>query len=214
MPPFRAVLFDFDGTLADSFPAITASVNHVRDLYGLAPLPVVEVVVHVGRGPAYLLSKTVPGGDSAQDCRRYLAHHPQIMRSLTTLMPGATRLVEHLRQDGVELGVCSNKPVAFTRELLAHLNVAERFAVVLGPEDVDRPKPAPDMLVAAAGQLGMACEKILYVGDSRTDIAAARAAGMPIWVVPTGSDAKVALEQGRPDRLFADLDAIADAWAA
>lgn len=214
MPPFRALLFDFDGTLADSFPAITASVNHVRDLYGLPPLPVAKVVAHVGRGPQYLLSKAVPGGDPARDVPRYLAHHPQVMRPLTQLMPGAARLVEQLRGAGLELGVCSNKPVVFTRDLLDHLGLAEQFAVVLGPEDVARPKPAPDMLLAAAGRLGLMSEWVLYVGDSRTDIAAARAAGMPVWAVPTGSDAPAALEAARPDALFANLDAVADAWAA
>lgn len=214
MPPFRAVLFDFDGTLADSFPAIAASVNHVRDLYGLPPLPVAKVIVHVGRGPEYLLSKTVPGGDPARDVHRYFAHHPQVMRPLTRLMPGAVRFVEQLGRDGVELGVCSNKPVAFTRDLLVHLSLAERFVVVLGPEDVARPKPAPDMLLAAAGRLGLMSECVLYIGDSRTDIAAARAAGMTVWAVATGTDTAAVLEDAKPNALYANFDAVADAWAA
>ena len=62
---FKAVLFDFDGTLGDSYPAITASVNHVRALYELPPLSVAEVTPQVGRGPGYLLEKTVGRGDPA-----------------------------------------------------------------------------------------------------------------------------------------------------
>src|SRR5438309_5498225 len=89
MTALRAVLFDFDGTLADSYAAIAASVNHVRAGYGLLPLPVAEVRRHVGRGPEYLLAHTVPGGDPARDGRTYRAHHPQIMHQLTRLMPGA-----------------------------------------------------------------------------------------------------------------------------
>src|SRR5262249_7286265 len=116
--PFRAVLFDFDGTLVDSYPAITASVNHVRESYGLPPLLEAEVRRHVGRAPMYLLSHTVPGGNVDEDVLRYRAHHPSVLRSGTRLLPGAATVVPALKQAGLRLGVCSNKPVAFTRELL------------------------------------------------------------------------------------------------
>src|SRR5205814_932669 len=86
---FRGVLFDFDGTLADSYPAITASVNHVRSLYGLPPLPEAEVRRHVGRGAAYLLDKTVPRGGLAANVEAYRAHHPSVLQSGTSLLPGA-----------------------------------------------------------------------------------------------------------------------------
>src|SRR5438105_1840340 len=85
----HAVLFDFDGTLADSYPAITASVNHVRAAHGLPPLPEPEVRRHVGRGPVYLLEHTVPGCDPQVEVVRYRAHHPSVLRSGTRLLPGA-----------------------------------------------------------------------------------------------------------------------------
>src|SRR5262249_55393874 len=143
--PFpRAILFDFDGTLADSYPAIAASVNHVRALHGLAPLLVEEVRRHVGRGPAYLLEHTVPGADLAADWPRYRAHHPSVMLEGTRLLPGAREAVVALAQESRLLAVCSNKPRAFTARLLDHLGLAKWVSVVLGPEDVGRPKPAPD----------------------------------------------------------------------
>src|ERR1700732_3822632 len=80
---FRAVLFDFDGTLADSYAGITASVNHVRAAHGLPPLTVAEVRPHVGHGPAQLLHATVPGADPVRDTARYRAHHPSVMREGT-----------------------------------------------------------------------------------------------------------------------------------
>src|SRR5436309_7264772 len=144
----RAVLFDFDGTLADSYPAITASVNHVRAAHGLPPLGESEVRRHVGRGPAYLLEHTVPGYDLETDYARYRAHHPSVLRSGTRLLPGAAEALRRLHRRGLRLAVCSNKPVAFTRELLSILEVASCLDAVLGPEDVARPKPAPDMLLA------------------------------------------------------------------
>ncbi len=213
-PPFRAVLYDFDGTLADSYAAIAASVNHVRAGYGLPPLPVAEVRRHVGRGPEYLLAHTVPGGDPARDGRAYRAHHPHIMHQLTSLMPGADRLTALLKRLGVRQGVCSNKPVAFTRELLAAMGLAERFEVVLGPEEVPRPKPAPDMLCVALERLGLSPADVLYVGDMTVDVNTARAAGVPVWVVATGSDPVPALQSAHPDRLCDSLDAVADAWEA
>jgi phosphoglycolate phosphatase len=212
-PTFRAVLFDFDGTLADSYPAITASVNHVRAHYGLPPLPVATVKPHVGRGPEYLLSRTVPGGDPVRDGQIYRTHHPHIMHQLTRLLPGADRLTDLLDGRGVRLGLCSNKPLAFSRSLLASFGLAGRFAVVLGPEEVARPKPAPDMLLAALERLAVGAPRALYIGDMTVDVTTARAAGVAVWAVATGSEAREALAAAEPDRLYASLDEIADDWA-
>src|SRR4051794_30456037 len=97
----KAVLFDFDGTLGDSYPAITASVNHVRAGHGLAPLPQAEVRRHVGRGPAYLLQQTVPAGDLEANVAAYKAHHPSVMREGTHLLPGAGEAVHALHRRGL-----------------------------------------------------------------------------------------------------------------
>jgi phosphoglycolate phosphatase len=201
----RAVLFDFDGTLGDSYPAITASVNHVRSLHGLPPLPEAEVRRHVGRGPDYLFRHTVPGGDLQADTAAYRAHHPSVLRGGTRLMPGAADALRALHERGLKLGVCSNKPVDFTRELLSYLGVAAYLDVVLGPEDVARPKPAPDMLLAALPRLGVAANEALYVGDMTVDVETARAAGVRVWIVPTGSDTPEAVAHARPDRTLHDL---------
>jgi 2-phosphoglycolate phosphatase len=203
--PLRAILFDFDGTLADSYPAITASVNHVRALHDLPPLSEPEVRRHVGRGPNHLLSHTVPGGDQEKDVADYRAHHPSVMRTGTRLLPGVAETVAGLKKAGLLLAVCSNKPVAFTRQLLDYLGLAPLFDAVLGPEDVARPKPAPDMLRLALQRLGVTPAEALYVGDMVVDIETARGAGVGVWVVPTGSDEQAALVAARPDRVLADF---------
>src|SRR5262249_41135200 len=102
----QAVLFDFDGTLIDSYPAITASVNHVRSRHGLPPLPEDEVRQHVGRGPVYLLEHTVPGSDPAQDVALYREHHPSVLLSGTRLLPGAAELVGGLHGAGKKVALC------------------------------------------------------------------------------------------------------------
>ncbi|MHB1423165.1 MAG: HAD family hydrolase [Gemmataceae bacterium] len=202
---YRAVLFDFDGTLGDSYPAIAASVNHVRARYGLPPLPEPEVRRHVGRGAGYLLEHTVPAGSLEANTAAYRAHHPSVLREGTRLMPGAAETLQALHQRGLLLGVCSNKPIDFTRELAAYLGVASFLNVVLGPEDVSCPKPAPDMLRVALARLNVSANEALYVGDMTVDIQTARAAGVSVWVVPTGSDTIETLRQAHPDRLLRDL---------
>ena len=205
IPGPKAVLFDFDGTLIDSYPAITASVNHVRSLYGLAPLSIAQVTPYVGRGPAYLLADTVGVGDSATNVAAYRDHHPRVMGELTHLLPGAAATLRGLKERGLHTGICSNKPPAFTRELVVTLGIAEWLDVLLGPEDACRHKPAPDMLLVAMERLGVEAEHTLYVGDMGVDVQTARGAGVRVWVVPTGSDSVAALDAAGPDRRLRDL---------
>jgi phosphoglycolate phosphatase len=210
----RAVLFDFDGTLADSYDAIAASVNHVRAAHGLPPLPETEVRRHVGRGMPYLLEHTVPGVNQPVDQERYRAHHPSVMLAGTRLLPGAAEALEAIHRSGRRVGVCSNKPRAFTKELLEYLKVRPYVDAAFGPEDVARPKPAPDMLRAALTWLRVPAEEALYVGDMVVDIETAMAAGVRVWVVPTGSEELAALEAAGPERILKDLEELAQLFAS
>jgi len=201
----QAVLFDFDGTLADSFQAITASVNHVRAGHGLPPLEEGEVRPHVGRGMPYLLERTVPGVSQEKDQAVYREHHPSVMLTGTRLLPGAREALSATHASGRRVGVCSNKPRAFTKELLEYLNIGQYVAAAFGPEDVARPKPAPDMIRAALAWLRVPADQALYIGDMVVDIETACAAGVTVWVVPTGSEDRSALETAGPDRILRDL---------
>jgi 2-phosphoglycolate phosphatase len=209
----KAVLFDFDGTLGDSYPAITASVNYVREHHGLPPLSIADVRHHVGRGAVFLMKETVERGDLDANVALYKAHHPSVMHAGTRLYPGVADALRKLHAKGLRLGVCSNKPVAFTRDLLAYLKVAQFFTVVLGPEDVERPKPAPDMLLAGVARLSISAGEALYIGDMTVDIQTARAAGVQVWSVPTGSDDRETLLAAHPDRLLRDLSEAAELLA-
>jgi 2-phosphoglycolate phosphatase len=202
---YDAILFDLDGTLIDSYPAIAASVNFVRQQHGQPPLTVADVKRHVGRGPDYLLAHTVPGYRPDVDVARYREHHPTVMFAGTALLPGAAETLARLHQAGKRLGLCSNKPRLFSARLLEHLGLAAFFEVVLGPEDVARPKPAPDMLRTALARLALPANRVLYVGDMTVDVETARAASVAVWVVPTGSDERSALESARPHRILDGL---------
>lgn len=204
----RAILFDFDGTLADSFPAITASVNHVRARHGLPPLSLEEVRPFVGWGADHLLSKVVPQGDLAANLQAYRDHHPSVLASGTRLLPGAQELLEALKKADLPLAVTSNKPRTFTAELLGILKIEPFINAVFGPEDVARPKPAPDMLLAAVARFGVSPEQALYIGDMTVDISTAQAAHVPIWAVGTGVQSREVLLQAGPTAYFTDLPEI------
>lgn len=201
----RAVLFDFDGTLADTYPGIAASVNHIRAGYGLPPISLDEVRRNVGRGPAYLMEQTVPAGDVNDNVERYKAHQPSAMHSGTHLFPGVAAALAALKAVALKLAICSNKPRALTLDLLSYFRLANCIDVVVGPEDVPRPKPAPEMLTMALERLHVSPAEALYVGDMVVDIETARGAGVRVWVVATGSNDRATLEAGRPDRLLESL---------
>ena len=202
---YAAVVFDFDGTLIDSYTAIAASVNYVRDRRKLPPLAVDEVKRHVGRGAEYLLTHTVPGGVLADDLAIYREHHPSVVSAYAKLLPGAADVIVGLHRAGKKVGLCSNKPRVFSEQILKHLKLAQYFGAVVGPEDAPLPKPAPDMLRITIERLDVPSEQTLYIGDMVVDIQTARAAGVRVWVLPTGSDDRHTLDLAKPDRVLTDL---------
>lgn len=207
--PTRAVLLDFDGTLADSFGAIAASTNHVRRAYGLPDLPEREVRRYVGLGLAQLMADLVPNAPADAAAALYREHHPTVMLAGTRLMPGVADAVATLAGRGYRLAVCSNKRAEFTRELVEHLGLRSAVAEVLGPEDVGgRAKPDPAMLLEALRRLGDSPAEAVYVGDMAVDVHAGRAAGVPVWLVLGGAAGRESAADSRPDRVlrsFAEL---------
>jgi phosphoglycolate phosphatase len=106
------------------------------------------------------------------------------------------------------MGIATNKPSYFARDILKALDIDHLFAEVLGPNDVARPKPDPEMLEIMMARLGLGTEEVVYVGDMLLDIEVARNAGVAVYAVPTGSATRETLVAGRPDRVvpkFSDL---------
>jgi HAD superfamily hydrolase (TIGR01509 family) len=211
MPMFRAVLFDADGTLIDSFAAITASVNHVRDHNGLPPLSEGAVKKLVGHGLPHLIADVIPGGDHKANVALYYDHHPTVMFDQTQLLPGAAAAIVALHEAGIKLAVCSNKPVSITRKLLEALQIDRYFDATLGPEDSGIPKPNPAMVNLALKILGVNSSEALYVGDMAIDVETARNAGLAVWVLPTGSGDRESLVRAKPDRILESLTELAPA---
>lgn len=207
--PFTAALFDFDGTLADSFAAITSSTNFTRNHFGLPPLAESEVREYVGYGLPNLMQELVPTANPAAAVAVYREHHKGVSLAGTKLVPGVAETIPELARRGLRLAVCSNKSVSFTRELVAALGLAEYFAAVLGPEDVGgRAKPDPAMLHEGMTRTGGTVGTTVYVGDMAIDVHVARAAGVPVWLVPGGASGKESPAAAGPHRMltgFAEL---------
>ncbi len=204
------VLFDFDGTLADSFAAIASSTNHVRESFGLPPMTEASIRRYVGYGLGNLLGELCPGYDVGLAVARYRAHHSGVMLANTKLFPGVRETLDRLNQRGFKMGVCSNKAVAFTRSLIAGLGLTELLPVVLGPEDVAAPKPDPAMLVEGCRRLGVPLNEGLYIGDMVVDVQAAKAAGLPVWLVHIGMAGTDDPREAGPDRILTQFSDIAD----
>jgi phosphoglycolate phosphatase len=207
----RAALFDFDGTLADSFAAITASTNHVRRHFGQPVLTEEAVRGHVGHGLPHLMSVLVPNAPVEDAVARYRAHHETVMFDLTRPMPDVARTIPELAHRGYRLGVCSNKRVEFTRRLVEALGFGRHITLVLGPEDVGgRPKPDPLMLLEGVSRLGVSPSEAIYVGDMDVDVLTGRAAGVPVWLVPGGAVGEDAALAAGPDRVLRGFGELLD----
>ena len=207
-PRFRAVLFDLDGTLADSYAAITASVNHVLQHHGRPTLTEKQVRALVGHGLENLMENILPGIDPKAAAQLYREHHPSVMKSHTKLLPGVEAGLKTLHDSGVKLGVCSNKPSYFTRMLLKIFHIEQFFDVILGPDVVGAPKPEPEMIFKALEKLGVPKEEALYVGDMEVDIETGRRAGIETWVMPTGSHDEATLRAAKAQRLLPGMNDI------
>jgi len=198
--PIRAALFDFDGTLADSFTAITQSTNHVLRSFGRPELTVEEVRHYVGFGLPSLMQELLPGCDLELAVARYREHHPSVTHSGTKLLAGVAETIPELARRGIVMAVCSNKMVHFTRDLVQHFGLAPYFQVVLGPDDVhNRAKPDPAMLLEALARLKIPSLDAVYVGDMAIDVRTAKAAGMPAWLVPGGASGHESPLDAGPD---------------
>lgn len=178
----EAVLFDLDGTLADTAADLGAVLNRLRSEAGQAPLPSDTIRPHVSRGVRGLLG--IGFAIAPEDVRyaelhrRFLACYGDSLCVATTLFEGIAELLERLDAESIKWGVVTNKTSRYTLPLMAALGLARRAACIVSGDSSPRPKPAPDPLLLASTITGVGVSRCLYVGDDLRDMQAARAAGM------------------------------------
>ena len=215
----RAVLFDLDGTLIDSAPDIAAAVNELLALSGRPPLTVAEVTSMVGNGVEKLVERAIAASGEVPDAaalkRQQMAMidiYAKHLTGLTVLMPGVREALDALRGKGILLGLVTNKPQRFIETVLDHFELSPLFGVVIGGDAGVPKKPAPDMLLAAVEQFGVAPGDAVMVGDSAADADSARAAGISVVIV-RGGYANVPAEQLGANIVIDDMAGLAAALA-
>jgi phosphoglycolate phosphatase len=188
-----AVLFDLDGTLIDSVADLATAVNSVLVAHGARPLGVADVRGMVGNGVAKLVQRAfeargrpldAAGQATATDAM--MAAYRDGLTARTTLMAGTPAVLAQLRSMGAALAVVTNKPQEATEAILDHFGLSQAFGAVVGSRPGLASKPAPDMLFAALGAMGAAADTAVMVGDSETDVDAAKNAKLPSICVTFG----------------------------
>jgi phosphoglycolate phosphatase len=180
----RLAIFDLDGTLVDSLDDLHASVNHALGVVGLPARSRDEVRGYVGEGARVLLARAVSPEEHLLEpaLAAWWAHYEAHCLDHTRAFPGVAAL---LAGAGCRLAVHTNKPGAMARKILDGLGLLPRFQAVIGGDEAPR-KPDPGGVLEILDRVGAAPSDTVFVGDSRVDVATARAAGVSLVAVTWG----------------------------
>jgi phosphoglycolate phosphatase len=202
----RLLIFDLDGTLVDSELDLALSVNAVRREMGLEALPVERVASYVGQGVTVLIRRAL--GEAASDetvekaTAMFLKYYGAHMLDNTVPYPGVREALAAL--GSTPMAVLTNKPVVFSRLLLAGLDLARHFAFIYGGNSFEQKKPDPVGVYKLMNDMNVAPGATLIVGDSDTDVMTGQNAGVWTCGVTYGIGSR-SLEETPPDILLADL---------
>lgn len=200
----RAILFDLDGTFADTAPDLGHAINTMRAARGLGPVPLADTRKVTSMGARGLLGVGFGLGpehaDYAAMREEFLDLYEKNLCRDSALFPGMAGLVDHLEHRGIAWGIVTNKAERFARPLMQQFGYAGRAACIIGGDTTPHMKPHPAPLLAAADAIGVSPAACHYIGDDKRDIEAGRAAGMCTVAVRYGY-----LNGSNPDEWGADF---------
>jgi phosphoglycolate phosphatase len=215
------VVFDLDGTLVDTAPDLIEALNVVFVREGLPPVGYTEARNMIGGGARRMIEsalkleggakgRVVSGGAVDRMLADFVAYYADHIADRSQPFPGLDAALDHLAARECRFAVCTNKREGLSRLLLDTLGLTRRFEAICGPDTFGMPKPDPEILRRTIQAAGGGLQRAIMVGDSGTDIATARAAGIPIVAVDFGYSETPVAELG-PDRLIGHFDELAAA---
>jgi phosphoglycolate phosphatase len=215
--PAPTIVYDLDGTLADTAEDLVATLNWLLAKEGLAPLPVESAGSLLGAGARALITRGFAASGRSLEPDKlealfadYLSYYSSHIMVRSRLYPGVAEALARFERAGWRQAVCTNKTESLAKLLIAKLGIAERFAFICGQDTFGVGKPDAKPLLGTIAAAGGVAERAIMVGDSGTDIKAARAAHVPVVAVDFGY-ADVPVAELGPDRVISHFDALMDA---
>jgi phosphoglycolate phosphatase len=211
------IVYDLDGTLADTAEDLVATLNWLLGREGLQALPLESAGSLVGAGARALIKRGFAASGRTLDSQTieplfadYLQHYNAHIVERTRLYPGVAKALATFERAGWRQAVCTNKVESSAKLLIAKLGIADRFAFICGQDTFGIGKPDPNPLLETIAASGGANDRAIMVGDSDTDIKAARAANVPVIAVDFGYTDIPVKELG-PDRVISHFDQLMQA---
>jgi phosphoglycolate phosphatase len=200
--PIEAVLFDLDGTLADTAGDLAGALNRVRADKGLQAVPAAQLRAHASAGARGLLAAglgvTPDHADYPALRDAFLAYYADGLVITTRLFDGVAEMLDALEARNVRWGVVTNKAHRYTMPVLEALGLARRAGAIVSGDTTAYPKPHPAPLLHAAETLGVAPSACVYVGDDLRDVVAGNSAGMSTLVADYGYLGESGSSEGWP----------------
>lgn len=213
MSRFDAVLFDLDGTLLDSIELILDSYRYTLEAHGLPAKTEADVLSGLGQTLEDQFVRWFgPEAPVATYVDTYIEHNLEVHDRLVRAYPGVNAVVERLHDAGTPLAVVTSKRRRGAEKGLAALGLAGHFGVLVGADDVERPKPDPQPVELALAGLGNPTPtRVAFVGDATHDLHAGQAAGVVTVAVSWGAGVLDELRAAKPDHLVQSADELAAA---
>lgn len=210
------ILIDVDGTLVDSVPDLAYCVDAMMEQLGRAPCGEAQVRNWVGNGVERLVKRALTGAldgeppeaDFARAYPVFLDLYARNTSKRSCLYPGVREGLDMLKAAGYPLGCVTNKVAQFTEPLLRELGVFDDFSIVISGDTLPSKKPDPEPLLHAAGFFGVDPQFSLMIGDSVSDVRAARAAGFQIVCMSYGYNHGMDIRDAQPDAVIDNLTGI------